>query len=64
MKFHVPDMTCGHCRASVQEALARLDPGARVSVDLSARMVEVATAASAPDVVAALAEIGFPATPA
>jgi len=64
MKFHVPDMSCGHCKASVEQAMRALDAGAGVQVDLSSRTVEVTTARAAAEVLAALDEIGFPAEPA
>jgi copper chaperone len=57
--FDVPDMTCGHCKAGVEAALARLDPAARVAVDLTARRVAVETRASDAEVVAALEAAGF-----
>ena len=60
MQFSVPDMSCGHCKASVEAALARLAPAA-VAVDLPARRVTLKGAAPEA-VVAALAAIGFPAT--
>ncbi len=56
----VPDMSCGHCKASVEAALAPLPGMAPVAVDLTTRQVTVAgTAAPA---IAALDAIGFPAT--
>lgn len=55
----VPDMSCGHCKASIEAALAPL--AATVEVDLPARRVR-ATGAPAEALVAALAAIGFPAT--
>lgn len=55
----VPDMSCGHCKASVEAALAPI--ASRVEVDLPARRVTVEGAA--PEAaVQALAAIGFPAT--
>jgi copper chaperone len=59
MQFSVPDMSCGHCKAAVETALARLNP-ASVAVDLPARSVAV-TGAAPEAVVAALAAVGFPA---
>lgn len=54
----VPDMSCGHCKASVEAALAPL--ASRVQVDLPARRV---TAEGAPPraLIDALAAVGFPA---
>lgn len=30
MKFHVPDISCGHCTAAIDKALKAIDPDARV----------------------------------
>lgn len=40
--FRVPDMTCGHCVATLRSALAEGLPGAEVTIDLPARTVRVA----------------------
>jgi len=61
MKFSVPDMSCGHCRAAVERAIGAQDAGAQVSVDLAAHEVTVQTGL-APDVArAALGAEGYPA---
>lgn len=57
----VPDMSCGHCKASVEQALAGLPGTGTVAVDLPARRVRVDGPAPAPALIAALADIGFPA---
>ena len=44
----VPDMTCGHCKASVEAALATVPGVAKVAVDLTSHRVDVEGAA-APD---------------
>lgn len=59
MDLSIPDMTCGHCRASVTRALTELDPQARVEVDLPARTARVETSAPLQTVIAALGAIGF-----
>lgn len=56
----VPDMSCGHCKASVEAALAALAGMAPVEVDLTARQVRIAGPAAT--ALAALDAIGFPAT--
>lgn len=33
-KLNVPGMSCGHCKAAVEKAVAGVDPGAHVDVDL------------------------------
>ena len=36
MRLSVPDMSCGHCKAAVERAIAEKDATASVTVDLSA----------------------------
>ena len=64
MKYSVPDISCGHCKASIEKAVATLDPAATIAVDLETKTVAVTTARQDAEVVAALAKIGFPAQPA
>ncbi|UWQ14900.1 heavy-metal-associated domain-containing protein [Aliiroseovarius sp. M344] len=60
-KFHVPDMSCGHCKESITEALT--EKGAeKLTFDMEARTLEV-TGLSSEAVVSALDSIGFPASP-
>lgn len=61
MQFSVPDMSCGHCKAAVERALARLSPGVTVAVDLPARRVTVEGPVAPAAVIAALSAAGFPA---
>ena len=39
--FNVTGMTCGHCERAVIQAIQAKDPGAQVTVDLSAGTVAV-----------------------
>jgi len=55
----VPDMSCGHCKASVEAALAPI--AAKVEVDLPARRVR-AEGATDEALIKALDAIGFPAS--
>lgn len=63
MKLSVPEMNCGHCKASVEQAIAGLDSAAKVSVDLPARTVMVETSQPEASVIAALGDVGFDAVP-
>lgn len=63
MKFTVPDMTCGHCVASLTKAVRTLDPAAEVKADLASKTLTVETASSATAVARALEEAGYPNTP-
>lgn len=58
----IPDMTCGHCKASVEQALGQLPGVQKITVDLSARIARVDGPAAPAELVAALDRIGFPAS--
>lgn len=58
----IPDMTCGHCRTSVETALGALPGAGAVSVDLPARQASVSGDLAPETLLAALDEIGFPAS--
>jgi len=63
IKLSIPDMTCGHCKASVEGAIHGLDAAAQVAVDLQSKTASVKTVLPANSIMAALADIGFSATP-
>jgi copper chaperone len=56
-RLSVPDMNCGHCKASVLTALSALPDVGQIVVDLDQRQVEANASPAA--MIAALAEIGF-----
>ena len=39
--FLVPDISCGHCKSSIEGAVASMDGVARVEVSISKRTVDV-----------------------
>jgi copper chaperone len=55
----VPDMSCGHCKAAVETALAPL--ASKVTVDLPARRVTVEGTTEDARLLKALDDVGFPA---
>ena len=59
MKFHVPDMSCGHCTAAITKEIAALDPAAKVTTDLDGRTVSVETAQADNAVAAAIKAAGY-----
>lgn len=61
-RLSVPGMTCGHCKTSVESAIATLDAAARVHVDLPSRMVEVSSIVPPEALIAALKAGGYDAT--
>lgn len=58
----VPDMTCGHCKATVESALGAVPQAGEVRVDLTTRKVEVTGPAPAAELLRALDAAGYPAT--
>ncbi len=58
--FDVNDMSCGHCVASITQAVKTVDPAADVQVDLANHRVAIASsAAAAGRLGAAIAAAGF-----
>lgn len=62
VRLSVPGLSCGHCAATVKEALADLGS---CEVDLAAKRValELADPARLPEALRRLEEEGYPATP-
>ena len=54
LTFTVPDMSCGHCTATIGKAAREAAPGAEVKVDLGTKRVEIEGAADATKVAAAI----------
>ena len=58
--FEVNDMTCGHCVSAITKAVALVDPGAKLQIDLASHRVQIeATAASADVLSDAIKVAGF-----
>ena len=64
MKFNLPDMSCGHCKAVVEKAIAAIDPAAQIAVDLETRSIEVTSSLPAHTIIEALGKPGYPAVQA
>ena len=62
MKFHVPDMSCGHCTAAITKSLQAADQNAQVATDLATREIAVETALAPGAVIAALKSAGYDAS--
>ncbi|NGQ91928.1 heavy-metal-associated domain-containing protein [Rhodobacter sp. HX-7-19] len=58
----IPDMTCGHCKATVESTLGALGDAGQISVDLASRTATATGPASPDRLIRALDEVGFPAT--
>ena len=61
-KFNVPDMSCAHCKAAVEEELNRLPGVERAEADVEKGIVEVSYdegAVSTGDIEGAIEEAGY-----
>jgi copper chaperone len=58
----IPDMSCAHCKASVETALAAVPGSGAVSVQLAERRAVADGPAPSAALLAALAAAGYPAT--
>jgi copper chaperone len=59
IEMNVPDMTCGHCIATIRKAVSGIDEAATCDVDLDAKRVKVASLMPPSDFVEALEEVGY-----
>lgn len=57
----VPDMSCGHCKAAVEAALAAVPQVGEVKVDLTSRTVSLSGPAPLGEILRALDQAGYPA---
>lgn len=64
IRFQVPDMHCGGCVRRVTKAVQSVDSAAKVEADVPGREVRVDSTADPAALLTALAEAGYPATPA
>lgn len=58
-EFHLPDMTCGHCSATVTKTVRALDAEARIEIDLPTHRLRVQSSRSREQLAAALNEAGY-----
>lgn len=63
MKFNVPDMSCGHCTATIEKAITESDSAANVTCDISGHTVSVQSVLSQSALVDVLRAAGYPSTP-
>lgn len=61
-KFSVPEMSCSHCRASIEKAMLDADAGTDLSFDMEAREVEVDSTLTTADVIATIKDAGYEAS--
>jgi copper chaperone len=59
IELTLPTMSCGHCVKTVSATVQRLDPQARLTIDLPMHRVQIESQRPAQDFVQALAQEGY-----
>jgi copper chaperone len=62
IKLRIPEMSCGHCAGVITKTVKELDQGAAIAFDMPARTAQLTTTAAQEQVLASLAEAGYPAS--
>jgi copper chaperone len=62
LQLKVPEMTCGGCVSNITRAIKTVDVDATVQGDPQTKIVLVETKSSEPEIKAALAQAGYPAS--
>lgn len=60
LEFNLPDMSCGHCASTITQTVKRVDPDAKVEVDLSSKKVKIESTGDRGSIAEALTEAGYP----
>ncbi len=55
----VPDMTCDHCKMSIDSSIRKLENIDNVEIDLESKKVEVSGNADTQDILSAIREAGY-----
>lgn len=61
-KFEVPDMSCGHCTATIKKAVRAVDASADLDFDLDAHSVKVTSTLDDATLAGIMEKEGYPAT--
>jgi copper chaperone len=59
IELTLPTMTCGHCVRTVTSTVRKLDPAAKLDIDLPSHKVQIESSRPVADFTAALTEEGY-----
>lgn len=62
-KLSIPEMSCGHCKSSIEKAVAGVDAAAKIDVDLENRTVSIKSSADEATLISAIKEGGYESSP-
>ena len=57
--YRVNDMTCGHCVATITNAVRQQDANAQIEIDLPQHLVRIETSADAGGIEQAIRDAGY-----
>ena len=58
-RYSVPTMSCGHCKAKIEDALLEADGGAEIDFDMEAREVTIDTVLEKHEIVDTIKSAGY-----
>ena len=58
--FNIQNMTCGHCKGTVEKAIKAADPAAVATVDIASKTATVETALDPSVIGRAVEDAGYP----
>lgn len=58
-QFHIEDMTCKHCEATVTKVIQALDPQAQITINLSKHEAQVSSSLDRQALLNAISDAGF-----
>lgn len=62
LNLRIPNMSCGHCAATIEKAVKTVDPCAKIRVDVAEKTVSIDTTARAETIKAVVETAGYPST--
>ncbi|MAM63284.1 heavy-metal-associated domain-containing protein [Maritimibacter sp. UBA3975] len=61
--FSVPEMSCGHCKAKIEDAVLDADEGALIDFDMDAREVDIDSTLDTAALAEAIKTAGYESSP-
>ncbi|MFM2430881.1 MAG: hypothetical protein RLZZ511_2094 [Cyanobacteriota bacterium] len=59
IQFTVPDMACGACAATIEQAVRQIDPAAEFTADTATKVIRISTTAASDAIQQAIRVAGY-----